>query len=205
MKFRGIGSGCMVGGEMAQEMEPLICLKCGYALQGLPARKCDDCGHVYLRCPECGTSQIANEAQNRLLLQMRARAARLPQQMQVGQMALLTAAGVLWIALGFVFGSNHGAVSITGLAWLALWAAFCASLCPPDRHAPANQVSVGNRFGRMHCGCVHSGTGVFHCGNARKRYDAVAAGRGGSDWRDCRGSRRRRDRLAAAVVVCRRR
>lgn len=99
-------------------MEQLSCLKCGYALQGLPARKCDDCGHVYLRCPECGASQIANEAQNLLLLQMRARAAKLPGRIQTAQISLLVALGVGWIVTGFIAGAS----TRNGDLWDDTWA-----------------------------------------------------------------------------------
>ncbi len=92
----------------------LRCLKCGYALRGLPARKCGDCGHVYLRCPECGASQIANEAQNRLLLQMRARAAKLPGWIQGSQIIFLVIIGVVWTAIGFLGGAASREMDLTG-------------------------------------------------------------------------------------------
>lgn len=99
---------------MVEQEIGLRCLKCGYALRGLPARKCDDCGHVYLRCPECGTSQIANESQNRLLLQMRAKATRLPGRIQGAQITFLVMLGVAWVVAGFGGGEAAPEMSVTG-------------------------------------------------------------------------------------------
>ena len=113
---------------MVEQEIGLRCLKCGYALRGLPARKCGDCGHVCLRCPECGASQIANEAQNRLLLQMRARAVKLPGRIQGAQITFLVILGVLWTAIGFIGGAASGEMELAGHIVMGGMAALCACL-----------------------------------------------------------------------------
>lgn len=113
---------------MVEQEAGLRCLKCGYALRGLPARKCGDCGHVYLRCPECGAPQIANEAQNRLLLQMRARAMRLPRWIQGAQITFLVVMGVWWWSIEFGGGAASPEMSLAGHLVVAGMAALSACL-----------------------------------------------------------------------------
>jgi hypothetical protein len=110
-----------------REQETLACLHCGYSLQGLSAHKCESCAQVYLRCPECGTSQVANEAHDRLLRHMRTRAARLPAIIQKLQIVFLIALGVGWTVAGFAGGDSSSQMESTDRLLFALAAGFCAA------------------------------------------------------------------------------
>ncbi len=102
------------------------CEQCGYPLTGLPAGKCAQCGHVYVRCPECGTTLPANEPQVRLLTKVRLLVKRVPRIVQVTQMAYLVVVGMAWVVFGFIFGSAPGnpqrLIDIETMAWTGVFA-----------------------------------------------------------------------------------